>query len=90
MNTIKKPRPIDAVFGVIQKHPYLCVILACAFLLPFGLCQIEYMRDAEIVLEAVVWIVGVTALIYLGKPSSKRKVNRSRLYCLMISARFLG
>ncbi len=75
MNTIKKPRPIDAVFGVIQKHPYLCVILACAFLLPFGLCQIEYMRDAEIVLEAVVWIVGVTALIYLGKPSSKRKVN---------------
>lgn len=75
MEKLVESRPIDAVFNNIKKHPYLCVILSCAFLLPFGLCQYQNITDASVITEAIIWILGIGALIIFGKPSRSNKVN---------------
>lgn len=75
MEKLVESRPIDAVFNTIKKHPYLCVILACVFLLPFGLCQYQNITDASVITEAIIWILGIGALIIFGKPSRSNKIN---------------
>ena len=75
MEKLKETKPIDAVFDFMQKHPYLCVILACAFLLPFGMCQDKNLTQSGIALEAVVCILGTGALVFFGKPSKNKAVN---------------
>ena len=75
MNQVKKQRPIDTLFDVLLKHPYILVALFCLMLLPFGFSQAGHVTTEGIIIEAMIWCLAISAFIAFGKPSSNPKVN---------------
>ena len=71
-----KPQPkAENIFDLFLRHPFIIAALLCLLLLPLGFAQTEHITTAGIVIEAIIWILGASALIALAKPSKNPKVN---------------
>ena len=75
MKPSNKQRSADTLFDIFLRHPFIFAALLSLLLLPLGFAQAEQINTAGIVVEAIIWILGTSALIALGKPSKNPKVN---------------
>ena len=75
MERAKEYAPIDLIFEVLQKHPFIFTALLCVMLFPFGLAQASGITTDDVLIEAIFWIVLTAAFVFFGKPSRSMKVN---------------
>ena len=74
-NIKENPRQFDLVFDIVMRHPYIFISLACLIMLPLGFAQVRQITSEGIVIEALMWIVVLGTVIFIGKPSGSMKVN---------------
>ncbi len=74
MNKNVTQRSGDNIFDLLLRHPFVFVALMCV-LLPLGFSQAEHITASGVVIEAIIWILGASALFAFGKPSDNPKIN---------------
>ncbi len=68
-----KQHPLGHFCHRLASHPYLCVIVACGLLLPFGLCQKVNITLGGLIYALVVIAVILAVLVFLGGIGSTMK-----------------
>lgn len=58
--------PTERLFHTLSKHPYFCVIFACALLLPFGLTEKSGLTVGSLFYAAVISGAAIALLVFAG------------------------